>query len=102
MADLRATTVRQAHASDAEGCAAGYAPAGPGTAISFGEAPPDARQMTARISSAHVWLVAEHGGAIAGFAYGAAHRERAAYRWSADVSVYVDAAHHRRGIGRAL
>src|SRR5207248_8841347 len=30
------------------------------------------------------------------------HRERAAYRWAADVSVYVDPKRHRRGYGRAL
>ena len=39
---------------------------------------------------------------VAGYAYGCPHRERSAYRWAADVSVYVDPRHHRRGIGRAL
>ena len=39
---------------------------------------------------------------VVGFAYGAPHRERAAYRWTADVPVYVDSAHHRRGFGRQL
>ena len=39
---------------------------------------------------------------MVGFAYGSPHRERAAYRWSAEVSVYVDSRNHRRGIGRAL
>ena len=29
-------------------------------------------------------------------------RDRAAYQWSVEVSVYVDAAHHRSGIARAL
>ena len=29
-------------------------------------------------------------------------RERAAYRWSVEVSAYVHPAHHRQGIGAAL
>ena len=37
-----------------------------------------------------------------GFAYGCPHRERAAYRWAADVSVYVVPEHQRHGVGRAL
>ena len=39
---------------------------------------------------------------VVGYAYGSQHRDRASYRWSADVTVYVSADHHRRGIGRAL
>jgi len=95
-------TVRRARAGDAAGCAAVYAPYVRDTAISFEEVPPDAEQMAARIRRAHVWLVAERAGAIAGFAYGDRHQERAAYRWTADVSVYVELAHRSRGIGRAL
>ena len=37
-----------------------------------------------------------------GYAYASRHRDRAAYQWSIDVSVYVRADAHRRGIGRAL
>lgn len=55
-----------------------------------------------RISATHPWLVLERGGSVAGYAYAAQHRERAAYRWVADVSVYVDLAHRRAGIARAL
>jgi L-amino acid N-acyltransferase YncA len=52
--------------------------------------------------ASHGWLVAETGGHVAGYAYGSAHRSRAAYASSCDVAVYVDPAHARRGIGRAL
>jgi L-amino acid N-acyltransferase YncA len=41
-------------------------------------------------------------GRVIGYAYATRHRERAGYRWSVDVSVYVDAAHHGRGVGRRL
>ena len=48
------------------------------------------------------FFVAEIDGEVAGYAYGSRHHERAAYRWTADVTVYISAAHHRRGVGRAL
>lgn len=99
-----AYTVRQASPErDAAACAAVYAPFVEQGAVSFEEIPPDAAEMAARIDAAHVWLVAEHErDGVVGFAYGAGHRERAAYRWAADVSVYIGAAHHRRGLGRVL
>jgi len=46
--------------------------------------------------------VAEADGAAIGYAYGSPHRERAAYASSCDVAVYVDPAHARQGVGRAL
>ena len=48
------------------------------------------------------WLVMEDGGRVIGYAYAGRHRERAGYRWSVDISVYVDGAHQHRGVGRAL
>ncbi len=90
---------------DAAACAAIYAPYVSETAISFEEVAPDAAQMRARIeraTAAHAWLVAEAGGAVVGFAYATPHRERAAYRWACEVSVYVDGEQRRRGVGRAL
>jgi len=92
-------------AADAAGCAAVYAPFVEGSAISFEYSAPDAVEMgrrIAKLSATHAWLVAEDGGSVVGFAYGSPHRERAAYRWAAEVSVYVAASHHRRGVGRAL
>ena len=48
------------------------------------------------------WLIAEAEGAVAGYAYASPFRERSAYRYTLENSVYVDAAHHRRGVGRTL
>ncbi len=87
---------------DARGCAALYAPYVRDTAISFEYDAPSADQMAERISAAYAWLVAVEGEGIVGYAYGSRHAERAAYRWSADVAVYVDPRRHRRGIGRML
>lgn len=92
-------------ARDAAACAAIYAPHVDGSAVSFEEAVPDAQAFAARIAriaATHPWLVCERAERVAGFAYGAPHRERAAYRWAADVSVYVDPAQQRRGVGREL
>jgi phosphinothricin acetyltransferase len=90
---------------DAAACAAIYAPYVRKTAISFEEAAPDAAAMRARIERAaatHAWVVAEEAGVVVGFAYATPHRERAAYRWACDVSVYLDGAQRRRGFGRTL
>ena len=58
--------------------------------------------MAARIGAAHAWVLAEQEGRPVGYAYASPHKERAAYRWAADVAVYIDAGHHRAGVGRAL
>ena len=94
-----------AAARDAAGCAAIYAPFVTETAVSLEERVPTAADFAARIhliEQTHPWLVAEHEDRVAGFAYGCSHRERAGYRWAAEVTVYVDSAFQRQGIGRAL
>jgi L-amino acid N-acyltransferase YncA len=48
------------------------------------------------------WLVCEGNSVVDGYAYASRHRERAAYDWSVEVSVYVGESSQRRGIGRAL
>ena len=98
--------IRHADASrDAAGCAAIYAPFVADTAVSLEEEPPTAVEMSRRItatSERYPWLVAEIDGVLAGYAYASAHRDRAAYRWAADVAVYVDERARRNGVGRAL
>lgn len=90
---------------DAAACAAIYAPYVVEGPTSFEETAPGAAEMAERMrrtTATHPWLVAEDGGQVVGYAYASPHRERAAYRWAVDVTVYVDPAHHRRGIGRQL
>jgi L-amino acid N-acyltransferase YncA len=100
------TLIRYADpARDAAACAAVYEPYVTDSVISLEETPPGAAefaQRIERITRTHPWLVAELDGDTVGFAYGSPHRERAAYRWAADVSVYLAARAHRQGIGRAL
>jgi phosphinothricin acetyltransferase len=47
-------------------------------------------------------LVADNDGEVVGFAYAGKHSERAGYRWTVDVTVYVNAARRQNGVGRAL
>ena len=97
--------IRLSRPSDGAQIAAIYAPFCGDSPVSFEIAPPDAAEMCARmekISRRFPWLVAEENGVIAGYVYASPHRERAAYRWSADVTVYMHERLRRRGIGRAL
>jgi L-amino acid N-acyltransferase YncA len=99
-------TVRDAEPKrDAAACAAIYAPYVEASATSFEERPPCAEEMAARIersAKTHAWLVAEEEDEAIGYAYACPHRERPAYRWAADVSVYVAEAQRGRGVGRSL
>jgi phosphinothricin acetyltransferase len=97
-------TIRLATEADAPAVAAIYAPFCESTPVSFEEVAPTPAEMARRIRTITErlpWLVLEDG-VVAGYAYAGAHRERAAYRWSVDVTVYVGADHRRRGVGRAL
>ena len=97
--------IRLATAHDAPAIAEIYRPIVESTAISFETHAPDADEMCRRIeniSGSYPWLVCERDGVVAGYVYASKHRERAAYRWSVDTSVYVDDRFRRRRIGHAL
>ena len=100
------TTIRDADpARDAGACAAIYAPHVESGPTSFEERAPSEAEMAARIervSATHPWLVAEEGGEVVGYAYACRYRDRAAYRWAADVSVYVADGQRGQGLGRRL
>jgi L-amino acid N-acyltransferase YncA len=97
--------VRGASERDGEACAAIYAPYVIGTAITFETDPPPPAAMAERIASAlstHAWVVLEHEGRVVGYAYGGPFNYRAAYRWSCEVSVYLEPGRRRTGGGCAL
>ena len=97
--------IRLATVADAEAIARIYDPIVAGTAISFELEPPGPVEMERRIRETlemTPWLVEESEDGVRGYAYPSKHRDRAAYRWSADVTVYVHGDHRRAGIGRAL
>ena len=91
--------------ADGDALAAIYRPAVVDSAISFEVNPPDGAEMARRAMQTMEltpWIVAERDERVLGYAYAGRHRERPAYRWSVDVSVYVRAEVHRLGVGRAL
>jgi phosphinothricin acetyltransferase len=97
--------VRDATQDDAGACAAIYAPYVTDTAITFEYDPPSAAEMARRIAAsqrAHAWLVLEEEGRVVGYAYAGPFKERIAYRWSAEVSVYLEQGRRRSGSGRLL
>lgn len=74
------------------------------TAVSFEELVPAADDILARMEARPrlPWLIVEVGGEPAGYAYASRHAARAAYRWSADVSVYLKQEHRGKKLGRLL
>jgi phosphinothricin acetyltransferase len=90
---------------DASACLEIYAPFVRDTFVSFEEQVPTLEEFRERIRSTtatHPWLVLEDQGEVVGYAYASPHRTRAAYRWAADVTVYVAPSHRRAGAGRRL
>jgi phosphinothricin acetyltransferase len=97
--------VRAAEPRDAEEIAAIYAPIVRDTHISFETQPPTREIMAERIEitlKRYPWLVATTGREVAGYAYASAHAERAAYRWSVNVTAYVSETMRGAGVGGKL
>ena len=98
-------TLRTAQRTDAGRIADIYAYYVKNTTVSFEYLPPDEGEMAERltkISARFPFLVCEEEGKVAGYAYADEAFSRAAYRWSAEISVYVDRDFRRRGIGGRL
>jgi len=97
--------IRDASDQDGRACAAIYAPYVTDTAITFELNPPSADEMAQRIAAAqcrHAWLVLDVDARVVGYAYGTPYKARPAYRWSCEVSVYLELGRRRTGGGRAL
>lgn len=98
--------IRVATPSDAAGVATLYNHYVTHTIITFEEETIPADEMARRIeavqSAALPWLVAESAGKLAGYAYATPWKPRSGYRFSAEITVYLDPGHAGRGIGSAL
>ena len=100
-----AVNFRPALESDAAAIREIYAPYVEESAISFEEKVPSVYEMAARIRARQgkfPFIVAERAGTIVGFAYASAFHERSAYRYCAEVTIYLDRNSRRGGIGQAL
>ncbi len=97
--------IRLATTSDAAQCAAIYGPHVRESAVSFETDAPSAGEVAERIGRTlerFPWLVCVADDEVIGYAYAGPHRQRAAFQWSVEVSVYVKDGRQREGIGRAL
>lgn len=92
--------IRTALVSDAQSLLAIYAPYIIKTAVTFEYEVPPLRDFQKRIENTlkqYPYLVAEEDGEILGYAYTGIFKDRAAYDWAAEVSVYVR--EDKRGLG---
>lgn len=99
------TPIRDANEADAARIAEIYGHYVQNTTVTFEIVPPTTEEIARRIRDVqekHVWLLAEEKGTVLGYAYAASFKERAAYRFSAEITVYVDIHHSGKGIGSAL
>ena len=96
--------VRPATTADAAAIAEIYAPFVRDSTASFEQTPPAADEIVRRMTAEPrlPWLVAVRDDQPVGYCYAGRFRARAAYRWSAECSVYVAASEQGRGTARAL
>jgi phosphinothricin acetyltransferase len=97
--------IRIASEDDRHDFAEIYAPVVEQTHISFELVAPAADEMARRISAAlenHVCLVAEEAGRVNGYAYAGKYRDKPAYRWSTETTIYIRDGSRGKGIGRSL
>ncbi len=105
------TTIRQATREDAAAMLEIYRPFVVDSTVSFELEPPTREEFAGRIEAAnasHSWLAAvaenpESGGeTVLGYAYGGRFSVRAAYRYSAETSIYMHDAARGTGLARKL
>lgn len=98
-------TIRPAVPDDATAIRAIYAPYVVDTCSTFETDVPTLAEMQQRLDSTletYPWMVCSAADHVLGYAYAGTFNKRAAYAWSVETSIYIDAAQHGRGIGRAL
>jgi L-amino acid N-acyltransferase YncA len=99
------THIRTATTGDCNEMLEMYAPYILNTSLTFETEVPAEKDFCKRITSylqRWPWIVCEIDGNVAGYAYASRHRERTAYQWSVESSVYIGERFHRRRIATAL
>ena len=98
-------TLRKATPEDGSALASIYKYYVEETSVTFEYIAPSAEEFSQRIAhktEKYPFLVAEEDGKPIGYAYASEYRERAAYSWDVETSVYVDTKHQGQGIGKRL
>ncbi len=102
MSDIK---IRTASSEDARALLDIYTPYVTNTAITYEYEVPTEEEFRGRITdtlSRYPYIVAEIDGQSVGYAYAGQLHARAAYDWSAELSIYVKTDLKRSGIGKAL
>lgn len=101
--------IRRATIDDAAACAAIYAHYVETSNATFETVPPTVEEFVGRMEprlASYDWLVADEGTPaepnVVGYAYASAFRDRAAYDWAVETTIYLDADGTRAGTGSAL
>jgi L-amino acid N-acyltransferase YncA len=100
--------IRAARPEDAAAIAAIYAPYVLTGTVSFESEAPDARAMRNRMAASnglYPWIVATNGdaeGGVLAYAYATRFRDRPAYAYAVETSIYVSGMVQQQGTGRLL
>lgn len=97
--------IRSASVKDTQSLLKIYASYVENTAITFEYEVPSVKEFAERVRQVqkrYPFLVAEAGGDIFGYAYAGAFKERAAYDWAVETTVYVKNGKKRQGVGGRL
>jgi L-amino acid N-acyltransferase YncA len=98
--------IRPATAADAAAVAHIYNHYVTQTAVTFEEEAVSPSEIARRIEEVGAaslpWLIAERGARVVGYAYASKWKARAAYRFSVEITVYLDPGQARLGIGSEL
>lgn len=98
-------TTRTATPADAKALLAIYTTYVEHTAITFEYDVPTLEKFKSRIQTTlqkFPYIIAEEDNQILGYAYASPFKERAAYGWSVETSIYVKQNERQKGIGRLL
>lgn len=102
---MKVVTVRPAQLSDAQRMLDIYAPNILHSFVTFENEVPEATVFAQRIAhyeQRFPWLVYDVDGTIAGYVYASPHRDRAAYQWCCESSIYMHESFKGRGAGKVL
>jgi len=102
---MKSSRIRVATKQDAEELLKIYAPYVENTAITFEHTVPTVQEFAQRIHHVlekYPYLIAEREGKIVGYTYAGTFKERAAYDWAVETTVYVREDQKKTGIGREL
>ena len=102
---MSSASIRLAKEEDANEILAIYSPYILNTSYTFETDVPSEQEFKERIRTylqAYPWLVCEMNNEIAGYAYAARHRERLAYQWCVESSIYIKDDYQHTGVAKAL